>query len=193
MARIAVLGAGIGGITQVYELKKQLGKEHEVLLFGESETFEFTPSNPWVAVGWRKAKQITIELPKLMKKYGIGFNSVGVRRLHPEKSELELNDDSTVSYDYLVIATGPKLAFEEVAGLGPDNGYTQSICKTGHAETSFSNFEKLAEDPGPVVIGAAPGAWPRSCAFLGAAGCISGGRVCRALFGSDALPSAAGR
>ncbi|MDJ0652489.1 MAG: FAD/NAD(P)-binding oxidoreductase, partial [Simkaniaceae bacterium] len=112
--------------------------------------------NPWI--GWRKAKQITIELPKLMKKYDIGFNSVGVRRLHPDKSELELNDDSTVSYDYLVIATGPKLAFEEVDGLGPENGYTQSICKTGHAETSFSNFEKLAADPGPVVIGAAPAA-----------------------------------
>ncbi len=156
MARIVVIGAGIGGITQVYELKQQLGPEHEVLLIGDSETFEFTPSNPWVAVGWRKAKQITIELPTLMKKYDIGFNAVGVKRVHPEKNELELNDDTTVSYDYLVIATGPRLAFEEVDGLGPHSGHTQSICKTGHAETSFSNFKKLAEDPGPVIIGAAP-------------------------------------
>jgi len=158
MARIVVMGAGIGGISQIYELRKELGKEHELMLIGDSDRFEFTPSNPWVAVGWRTDKQTTVDLPGLMKKYGIGFSGVGVRRLYADENRLELNDDSTVEYDYLVIATGPKLAFEEVPGLGPDGGFTQSICKTGHADTSFIDFEKLVADPGPVVIGAAAGA-----------------------------------
>ncbi|MDJ0911344.1 MAG: FAD/NAD(P)-binding oxidoreductase [Woeseiaceae bacterium] len=158
MARVAVMGAGIGGITQVYELRKALGKSHELVLIGDSDHFEFTPSNPWVAVGWRKKEQIKIELPALMKKYGIEFNSSGVTRLLPEDNRLELGDGSTVDYDYLVIATGPKLAFEEVPGLGPHGGHTQSICKTGHAGMSFENFEKLVADPGPVVVGAAAGA-----------------------------------
>ncbi len=157
MAKIVVMGAGIGGITQVYELRKALGKEHELVLLGDSERFEFTPSNPWVAVGWRKQDQITIDLPELMNKHGIAFDGQGVKRLHPESSRLEMNDGSTVEYDYLVIATGPKLAFEEVPGLGPD-GHTQSICKTGHAAASCVNFEALAADPGPVIVGAAPGA-----------------------------------
>ena len=157
MAKIVVMGAGIGGISQVYELRKALGKEHELVLVGDSDRFEFTPSNPWVAVGWRKQEQITIDLPDLMSKYGIEFDGQGVRRLHPESNSLEMNDGSTLEYDYLVIATGPKLAFEEVPGLGPE-GYTQSICKTGHAEQSCVDFEMLAADPGPVVIGAAPGA-----------------------------------
>lgn len=158
MARIVVMGGGIGGISQVYELRKSLGKQHEIMLVGDSDRFEFTPSNPWVAVGWRKEKQVTIDLPELMKKHGIGFSSQGVRRLQPGENRLELNDGSSVDYDFLVIATGPKLAFDEVEGLGPDNGYTQSICKTGHAMTSQVDFEKLAANPGPVVIGAAPGA-----------------------------------
>ncbi len=157
MAKIVVMGAGIGGITQVYELRKALGNEHELVLLGDSERFEFTPSNPWVAVGWRKQDQITIDLPDLMNKYGIAFDGQGVKRLHPESSSLEMNDGSTVEYDYLVIATGPKLAFEEVPGLGPD-GHTQSICKTGHAAKSCVNFEALAADPGPVIVGAAPAA-----------------------------------
>ena len=152
------MGAGIGGITQVYELRKELGNSHELVLVGDSDHFEFTPSNPWVAVGWRKEKQIKIELPALMKKFGIEFNSSGVKQLKPDDNQLELGDGSTVDYDYLVIATGPKLAFEEVPGLGPDGGYTQSICKTGHAGMSFENFESLVADPGPVVVGAAPGA-----------------------------------
>lgn len=157
MARIVVMGAGIGGISQVYELRKVLGKEHQLTLIGDSDRFEFTPSNPWVAVGWRKQDQITVDLPELMRKYGIEFYNQGVKRLHPEKSSLELGDGGELHYDYLIIATGPKLAFEEVPGLGPD-GFTQSICKTGHAEAAFVDFEALAADPGPVIIGAAPGA-----------------------------------
>ncbi|MBT8079739.1 MAG: NAD(P)/FAD-dependent oxidoreductase [Gammaproteobacteria bacterium] len=158
MARIVVIGAGIGGISQVYELKKALGKEHQVTLVGDSDRFEFTPSNPWVAVGWRKEKQVIVELPALMKKHGIEFFSQGVRRVHPDENRIALNDDTSLDYDYLVIATGPKLAFDEVKGLGPHSGFTQSICKTGHANTSLIDFEKLVVDPGPVVIGAAPGA-----------------------------------
>jgi len=158
MSKIVVMGAGIGGITQAYELKKELRNEHEVVLVSDSDRFEFTPSNPWVAVGWRQQEKITIRLPDLMKKHGIEFHSQGVRRLHPEKNCLEMNDDGVIDYDYLVIATGPRLAFEEVPGLGPEEGFTQSICKTGHAETSFTNFEELVANPGPVIVGAAPGA-----------------------------------
>ncbi|RZV34010.1 MAG: NAD(P)/FAD-dependent oxidoreductase, partial [Chromatiales bacterium] len=155
MAKIVVMGAGIGGISQVYELRKELGKEHDIMLIGDSDHFEFTPSNPWVAVGWREEEQIKVGLPELMQKYGIEFNGNGVRRLHPDENRLELNDDSSITYDYLVIATGPRLAFEEVDGLGPD-GHTQSVCKTGHAAAANLDFNKLVENPGPVVVGAAP-------------------------------------
>jgi len=158
MATIAIMGAGIGGISQAYELRRELGKKHRIVLVGDSERFEFTPSNPWVAVGWRKENQIVVDLPEVMRKYGIDFLSTGVKRIHPDDNRLELNDGDSIDYDYLVIATGPKLAFDEVPGLGPHGGYTQSVCKTGHADTSFANFEALVADPGPVVIGAAPGA-----------------------------------
>ena len=156
MAKIAVMGAGIGGLSQVFELRKELGTDHDITLVGDSDFFEFTPSNPWVAVGWRKPEQIKVSLPDLMNKYGVEFSGVGVKRLRPEMHQLELNDGSSVDYDFLVIATGPKLAFEEVPGLGPHGGYTQSVCKTGHADAAFADFEKLAADPGPVVVGAAP-------------------------------------
>jgi len=158
MAKIVVLGAGIGGITQVYELKQMLGNAHEIVLIGDSNRFEFTPSNPWVAVGWRKEGQTTVDLPDLMKKNGVEFHGIGAKRLYPEFNQVELTSGTKIDYDYLVIATGPKLAFDEVPGLGPDGGYTQSICKTGHANTSFVDFEKLVKDPGPVVVGAAAGA-----------------------------------
>ena len=67
MATIAVMGAGIGGISQAYELRRELGKEHRIVLIGDSDRFEFTPSNPWVAVGWRKENDIVVDLPKVMQ------------------------------------------------------------------------------------------------------------------------------
>ncbi len=36
MARVVVMGAGIGGISQAYELRKELGKNHEIVLIGDS-------------------------------------------------------------------------------------------------------------------------------------------------------------
>ena len=158
MARIVVMGGGIGGITQAYELRKELPREHEIVLVSDSKRFEFTPSNPWVAVGWRVEEKTTLELPALMLKHGIEFHNQGVEKLQPKANRLVMRDGLTVDYDYLVIATGPKLAFDEVQGLGPENGFTQSICKTAHAKTSFADFEKLVENPGPVIVGAAPGA-----------------------------------
>ena len=158
MANIIVLGAGLGGIAQAFELKQHLPKEHSVSVVNDSARFEFTPSNPWVAVGWRKPAEIVVELPALFRKHGIGFHSGGAKRVHPDDNQVELTDGTRLDYDYLVIATGPKLAFNEVPGLGPDGGYTQSICKTDHAAACHGDFEALVRDPGPVIVGAAAGA-----------------------------------
>ena len=62
MAHIIVVGAGVGGVPCAYELRKKLGKNHRVTLIGSSPYFEFTPSNPWVAVGWRKCENTRVDL-----------------------------------------------------------------------------------------------------------------------------------
>jgi sulfide:quinone oxidoreductase len=157
MTTVVVLGAGIGGISQVFELRKELGKGDRVVMVNDSEFFEFTPSNPWIAVGWRKPEQIRVSLPQLLKKQGIDFVHDAAARLHPDENRIELASGASQDYDYLVIATGPKLAFDEVKGLGP-GGYTESVCKTGHAMLAAEDFERLASNPGPVVVGAAQGA-----------------------------------
>ncbi len=157
MKRMVVIGGGIGGISAVYELRDRLGKNHEILLVSDSDQFEFTPSNPWVAVKWRKPEAITIDLAPVMKKHGVAFKHDAVSRVVPEQNRVELASGETLDYDYLVIATGPRLAFNEIEGLGPE-GHTVSVCKTAHALESSKDFEALCADPGPVVIGAAQGA-----------------------------------
>lgn len=154
---IVVLGGGLGGSIAAYELAAELRGRARVTLVSDRPDFTFVPSNPWVAVHWRKAEQITVELAPVMKRRNIGFSSAGAKRLRPEDNRIELNDGSEIGYDYLVIATGPALAFDEVPGLGPD-GFTQSICQTDHASAAAEAFDRLAADPAPVIVGAAPGA-----------------------------------
>ena len=154
---IAILGAGLGGSVAAFEIKEAVGSNAEVTVVSQGDTFHFVPSNPWVAVGWRKREAIEVHLPPIMARKKIGFTGVGARRVHPQENRLELADGDSLFYDYLVIATGPELAFDEIEGLGPD-GFTQSVCHVEHAERAAEAFEALARNPGPIVVGAVQGA-----------------------------------
>jgi sulfide:quinone oxidoreductase len=158
MSHIVVLGAGIGGVPAAYDLRKELSKEHQVTLVNKGEKFFFTPSNPWAAVGWSKSEKISVDLTKYMKKKKIDFKPSGAKTIDAENNKMILDNGEVVEYDYLVITTGPKLAFHEVPGLGPIDGHTQSICTLEHSETAWEEYQKFLENPGPIVVGAVQGA-----------------------------------
>jgi sulfide:quinone oxidoreductase len=157
MAKIVVMGAGLGGVACAYEMRKKVGGAHQVTLVGSSPYFEFTPSNPWMMVGWRTAPQTRVELEKPLAAKNIAWVPKLVQAIDAQASRLTLDDGTSVDYDYLVIATGPKLAFEEVPGLGP-KGFTQSVCTHGHALQAWERYQQFVQAPGPVVVGAAAGA-----------------------------------
>jgi len=155
MAHIVILGAGTGGMPAAYEMKAALGKKHEVTVINEKEDFQFVPSNPWVAVGWRDRQSISVPIEKCLSKKKINFIQQRADKIDAANNKIELANGETVNYDYLVIATGPRLAFEEVEGSGPQ-GFTESICVTDHAEKAWAKYQKILENPGPIVIGAMP-------------------------------------
>ncbi len=157
MAHVVVLGAGLGGMPMAYEMKRQLRKTDRVTVVNNGPNFHFVPSNPWVAVGWRGRKDIEFPAAPYLERKGIAFDPRGAKRVHPERSQLELSDGALLAYDYLVIATGPKLAFEEIEGLGP-SGHTQSICHVDHAQKAAVAWDAFVATPGPIVVGAVQGA-----------------------------------
>ncbi|MBI2745471.1 MAG: NAD(P)/FAD-dependent oxidoreductase [Burkholderiales bacterium] len=157
MAHIVILGAGIGGMPMAYEMRALARAEDKITVISNNPKFHFVPSNPWVAVDWRKRDDIEMDIAPVLAKKKIDFIGVGAKRLHPEKNQIELDDGRTVDYDYLVIATGPRLAFEEVEGLGPQ-GHTQSICHVDHAVEAEKQWQAFVKNPGHVVVGAVQGA-----------------------------------
>jgi len=138
-------------------MRAAIDSEHQVTVISNTPVFHFVPSNPWIAVGWRKRKDTSFNIESYVKAKGIGFSSAGVTEIRAEDNQLLLGDGSTMDYDYLIVATGPKLAFEEIEGLGPE-GYTESICTLDHAEKAYQSWQEFIKNPGPIVVGAVQGA-----------------------------------
>ena len=157
MAHIVIMGAGIGGMAMAYEMRAKAGKADVVTVVSNTPKFHFVPSNPWVAVNWRKRDEVELEIEPLLTKRKIEFIGTGVKRVRPDENVLELDDGRRLDYDFLIIATGPKLAFDEIEGLGP-KGHTQSVCHIDHAMHAQGEWGRFVEDPGPIVVGAVQGA-----------------------------------
>ncbi len=79
MARIVIIGAGIGGIPMAYELKEAIGNDHEIILISKEDKFNFVPSNPWVMVNWRSRENVEFTISNYIEKAGINFVSDGVK------------------------------------------------------------------------------------------------------------------
>jgi sulfide:quinone oxidoreductase len=157
VAEIVIMGAGLGGAVMAYEMKDKMRPQDKLTVVTKDPIYHFVPSNPWVAVGWRSRQSVEVDLAPILAKRGIGFKPAPVVKVFPDENRLELADGTALRYDYLIIATGPELAFDEIEGLGPDAN-TSSICHVDHALKAGVGFEEFCKNPGPIITGAVQGA-----------------------------------
>ena len=157
MARVVIVGGGLAGLPAAYELRAMLPVETAVTVVNATDHFQFVPSNPWVAVGWRRPDQITVPLGPPLARRGIDLVASPAATIDAAGRRVVTADGSRLPYDVLVITTGPELAFDEVPGAGPD-AHSHSICTLDHAHRTWEAYRTFLEAPGPAVIGALPGA-----------------------------------
>lgn len=157
MKTILVIGGNFGGMTSAFELKRKLGKEARIVVVSRQKEFVYIPSLIWVPFGRRKVSDITFDAESTFRRGGIEFIFGEATQIKPQENKVELADGTVIDYDFLVIATGAKLAWDVVPGLGP-KGYSHSIFTPPDAENTYEAYKKFLENPGPVVIGAVPGA-----------------------------------
>lgn len=172
MSKIVILGSGIAGHTAASHLRRKLAKSHEVLVVSPNYNYQWIPSNIWVGIGRMDAKEITFPLAPLYKKKGINFKQARVVSFHPE-GDAETTPFVTVeyvfgeqkgkiekvTYDYLINATGPKLAFDQTEGLVPGSNEVYSVCTYDHAQHAAQGLDLLtkraleSDKPIKVLIG----------------------------------------
>ncbi len=160
MSKIVILGAGISGHTAAAHLRRKLGKEHEVLVVSPNRNYQWVPSNIWVGIGRMKAEQLIFPLEPLYKRKGIGYKQAKVVSFHPEGNKNEdkpfvsveyvfgekKGTQENVTYDYLINATGPKLAFDLTEGLNPGTNKAFSVCTYDHAEHAWHGLKELIDE-----------------------------------------------
>jgi sulfide:quinone oxidoreductase len=146
MKRIVVIGAGFAGQTAALYLGKKLGKDHSVTVINASDQFYFIPSFVWVGVGRMAEHKTHFPLKPVFDRFNVKLVHGWAHGLDPEERFVRVKpvsggEDITVPYDYLLVATGPKLNFAGTEGLGPDNGgHTVSICSLPHATHARDSY-----------------------------------------------------
>lgn len=157
MATVIVIGAGVSGYPAALEVRKTVRKTDRVVVVSDTPTFHFTPSNPWVAVGRRSPQSIKVPLEPMFRRRKVEFVLGKVARVQPGEKRLDMEGGGSLSYDYLIVATGPRLAFDEIPGFGPA-GFTRSVCHVDHAAETYHAWKDFLANPGPILVGAVQGA-----------------------------------
>ncbi len=155
--RAVVVGSSFAGMTAALELRKRLDAQHEVVVLDPHADFTFIPSLIWLPFGMREPKDVTFPLAPMYAKQGIRFINEAATGFDLEAHTVTTSSGQELRYDRLLLATGPRLAFEKVPGLGPVDGHTQSVCNLEHALLTRDAWERFVENPGPVVVGTAQG------------------------------------
>ncbi len=155
---IIIIGGSFGGLTTAYELRRRLPRgKHEITVIASERRFIFIPSLPWVAMGHKTLEDISFDLERPLNAKRINFVNAAVTAIDPQARQIRTKTE-TYAYDILVIATGHRSANEAVPGLGPFDGPGHSLMSPPEAMEARETLAAFLANPGPMVIGAAPGA-----------------------------------
>src|SRR5215472_14213308 len=154
--RVVVVGSSFAGYTGALELQHLLGDAHDIIVIAKSADFVFIPSLIWFPFGLREKKDIAFDVRPIYAKRNIQFIEAEATGFDLAGRKV-LTSAGPIDYDFLLIATGPKVDYESVQGLGPGKN-SWSICNIEHATNTRRAWEKFLKDPGPIVIGASQGA-----------------------------------
>ncbi len=157
MKRIIIVGGSFGGLTAAFRLKDKLGAHADITLISDNEIFTFTPSLPWVAMGWKNPEKIIFDIRRPLQRKNIHFLLGEVTLFDLNRQMVEVAG-RVEHYDHLLIATGSDLDFHAIPGLGPD-AHTHSILTMNHTLSAKERLSHvLSADKGNIVIGCTQGA-----------------------------------
>lgn len=154
--QVVVLGAGVAGLTAAAELRRRLGDRAEVTVVSESGQFSLGPALLNVPFEQR-TDHAGFAIAPALTRLGIGFRQASVEQIDPIRRQIVAGGE-TIPYDYVLIATGPRTADTAVMGVGGQFGVAQSVHTEQAAVEAGEALRRFLEQPGPAIIGLAPGA-----------------------------------
>ncbi len=133
--KVLVIGGGDGGTIFANRLMRKVPGEVEVEVIDKSDLHWYQPGFLFVAVGEADKEDITKQRRRLYRE-GIRFTQAEVTEIDLDDRRVKLANGEDRVYDYLVIATGSTLYYDEIPG------FREAV---NHMWT-FDDAEKLFEE-----------------------------------------------
>lgn len=178
MPHVVILGSGFAACTAVKTLRKNGFKDKVTLVSPRAELFYF-PSLIWVPSGKRTHADLAVPLHDFLNQHNVDYVQSSVSGLQADQKTVHLEDDSALSYDALIIATGGRY-IRKLPGIE----HAKIAC-SGWKDTKEFSDKLAALDEGTIAFGFAGNPKEPSA--------MRGGPVFEFLFGVDTLLRQQGR
>ena len=142
-ADIVVIGGGTAGIGFVASLLKR-DPSLNITVIEPSAQHYYQPAWTLVGGGAYDVKDTARPMNKVMPKQA-NWLQAAVTAVDPDKRQLTLNDQRTVSYQNLIVCPGLRLAWEKIEGLQDNLGQhgVTSNYSYQHAQYTWDQVQKL--------------------------------------------------
>jgi sulfide:quinone oxidoreductase len=115
-AEVAVLGGGVGGTLVANLLDRSLGRDVHITVVDPTGMHDYQPGYLYVALGQARGHWLSREERSLLRS-GVDLAIEEAVRIHPDAGTIQLERGGSLSWDYLVIATGARLVPDQIPGL----------------------------------------------------------------------------
>jgi sulfide:quinone oxidoreductase len=120
--QVVVLGGGVGGTLAANLLSKELGKDATVTVVDGTGMHLYQPGFLYVALDQANALWLARDERTLLRKQ-VDLVVDQATKIDPVARTVSLAPSSTISYDYLVLATGSRIVPDAVPGYGDTHDF----------------------------------------------------------------------
>lgn len=115
-AKVVVLGGGVGGTLVANLLAKQLGRDAKVTVVDPTGMHVYQPGFLYLALGQANGRWLARDERTLLRR-DVDLAVERAVQVHPDAGRVQLERGGSLSWDYLVIATGARLVPDQIPGL----------------------------------------------------------------------------
>ncbi len=116
MKNLLILGAGSAGTMMANHLHKRLPEEWEITIVDQFERHYYQPGFLFLPFGIYEEKDCYKSLEKFIPKE-VKYIQKKIDVIQPEQHQVRLEGGESIAYDLLIVATGSRIAPEEVEGM----------------------------------------------------------------------------
>jgi len=156
--RVVVLGSSFAGLTTARFIRQHAGDAVELVVVDRNPYLTFVPNIQMEVLADRDPlDSMLLETPRIHTKDGNIFLNAEVTALNPEKRTFEFvpsdrpgSAREVMTYDYLVVALGSRLAYDKIAGFGEYGDAVSSGYYGNRLRRHLAGYKG-----GPIAVGSA--------------------------------------